>query len=92
MIGTTTNTERSALMPDRSNVISHRCPNLLKAKMAIRWGCGGEWNSDQSPDRIGWWIWGWELDSEYDDYFLSIFKLRFCPFCGCELGKIGTSK
>lgn len=74
-------------MADNSNVRAHRCNELLKAKQSIRYGYGTDWKAFQREENIGWWIYGWHGDSEYDPIFTSLFKLNYCPFCGAKLEK-----
>jgi hypothetical protein len=72
-------------MGDNSNAISHRCDGLMKAKQSIRYGYGTGWKMFHTPEHLGWWIYGWHTDSEYDPCFLSYFKISYCPYCGALL-------
>ena len=72
-------------MPDNGNVKSHRCERLLNAKQSIRHGYG--YKHTKRDDYLGWWVYGWKYDSEYDPIFSCLFKLDFCPFCGEKLEK-----
>ena len=61
-------------------MITHRCRGSLKAGASIRYGKG--WFEGNA-----WRIWYPMIDDEWTRTVLTpIAEIRFCPFCGQELG------
>lgn len=62
-------------------MITHRCKGSLKAGVSIRYGKG--WYDNQNA----WRMWETVSDDEWNLPVLApIAQIRFCPFCGQELG------